>query len=187
MTAFFVLAHAPGASASGPVGVPLTGLIGSLGAAGAAVIVTLYFLSFLKDQGEKQGRMYQDFKEFHTNSQKKLQEQVDRLTDRHMQSQRTFQDQISRITDAQNALLREAVLAMKSVEKTLESSTDTMRSVEKMTASLKTSVVAIDDLVRFASDSRKAADRSSSGAPPLKSGAAAFRRDPFTSEQNVLA
>ena len=90
--------------------------------------------------------MFQDFKDFHTDSQKKLQEQVDRLTDRHMQSQRTFQDQISRITESQNTLLREAVLAMKSVEKTLESSTETIRSIEKVTASLKTSVVAIDDL-----------------------------------------
>ncbi|MGO9471068.1 MAG: hypothetical protein ACLQIB_41585 [Isosphaeraceae bacterium] len=144
----FVWAQAASAADLGVVGVSLTGLIGSLGAAGAAVIVTYYFLCFLKDQAEKQGRMFQDFKDYHADSQKKLQEQVDRLTDRHMQSQRTFQDQIGRITEVQNTLLREAVLAMRSVEKTLESSTETICSVEKMTASLKTSVMAIDDLVR---------------------------------------
>ncbi len=154
MIGLLLLAHAAGAPDAGPTGGSLTGLVGSLGAAGAAVIVTFYFLSFLKDQGEKQARMYQDFKDFHSDTQKKLQEQVDRLTDRHMQSQRTFQDQISRITETQNTLLREAVLAMKSVEKTLESSTETIRCVEKMTDSLKTSVMAIDDLVRIANDSK---------------------------------
>jgi len=156
MNGLFVLAQAASAPDFGTVGVSLTGLIGSLGAAGAAVTVTYYFLSFLKDQGKIQGRMFQDFKDFHTDSQKKIQEQVDRLTDRHMQSQRTFQDQISRITEAQNSLLREAVLAMKSVEKTLESSTETIRSIEKVTAALKTSVMAIDDLVRIANDPKLA-------------------------------
>ncbi len=152
MIGLFVLAQAASATDLGTVGISVTGLIGSLGAAGAAVTVTYYFLNFLKDQGEKQGRMFEDFRDFHTNSQKKLQEQMDRLTDRHTQSQRTYQDQISRITEAQNTLLREAVLAMKSVEKTLESSTETIRNIEKLTASLKTSVMAIDDLVRIAND-----------------------------------
>jgi hypothetical protein len=168
MTGLFVLAQAAAAHDTGPFGASLTSLIGSLGAAGAAVIVTFYFLSFLKDQGEKQAKIYQDFKDFHNESQKKLQEQVDRLTDRHMQSQRTFQDQICRITDAQNTLLREAVLAMKSVEKTLDSSTEAIRSVEKMTALLKTSVLAIDDRVRSANDSKTGTNAPSVISPQLK-------------------
>jgi len=168
MIGLFVLAQAAGAQDAGPAGVSLTGLIGSLGAAAAAVIVTFYFLSFLKDQGEKQVQMYQDFKDSHTNSQKKLQEQVDRLTDRHMQSQRTFQDQIGRITDAQNTLLREAVFAMKSVEKTLDSSIETIRGVESKTDSLKISVTAIDDLVRMANDSKTGTSAPAAVSPQLK-------------------
>jgi hypothetical protein len=168
MTGLFVLAQSASVPEAGQIGVSLTGIIGSLGAAGAVVIVTFYFLSFLKDQGERQGRMYQDFKDFHTASQQKLQEQVDRLTDRHIQSQRTFQDQISRMTEAQSILLREAVFAMKSVEKTLESSTETIRSVEKMTASLKTSVLAIDDLVRVANDPSTAPSAPAAASPQLR-------------------
>jgi methyl-accepting chemotaxis protein len=146
----------------------LTGLIGSLGAAGAAVIVTFYFLSFLKDQGEKQGRMYQDFKDSHTVSEQKFQDQMDRLTDRHMQSQRTFQDQIGRITDEQSTLLRDAALAMKSVEKTLDSAAETTRGIEKTTASLKTSLTAIDDLVRMANEAGTGRSAPPGAAPHRK-------------------
>jgi uncharacterized protein (DUF2141 family) len=85
MNELFVLAQAASAPDAGTVGVSLTGLIGSLGAAGAAVIVTYYFLRFLKDQGKIQARMFQDFKDFHADSQKKIQEQVERLTDDSLQ------------------------------------------------------------------------------------------------------
>jgi len=168
MNELFVVAQAASVPLAESVGFSLTALIASLGASGAAVAVTYYFLSFLKDQATKQGRMLQDFKDFHTESQKKLQDQVDRLTDRHMQSQRTFQDQISRISDAQNTLLREAVLAMKSVEKTLETSTATIQTIEKMTASLHSSVAAIDDLVRIANGSRTGPNPSAPVSPQLK-------------------
>ena len=99
------------------VGVSVTSLLGSLGAAGAAVAVTYYFLVFLKDQSEKQNRLFEDFKDYHTESQKKFQDQLDRLSDRQEQSQRGFQEQVTRITEAQNLLLRDAILAMRAVEK----------------------------------------------------------------------
>ncbi len=81
------------------VGVSITSLIGSLGAAGAAVAVTYYFLIFLKDQSEKQNRLFEEFKDYHAESQKKFQDQLDRLSDRQEQSQRGFQDQVTRITE----------------------------------------------------------------------------------------
>src|SRR4051812_27531019 len=123
MNGLFVLAQAANTVDAGSVGVSITSLLGSLGAAGAAVTVTYYFLGFLRDQGEKQSHLFQDFKDFHSDSQKKFQEQLDRLSDRQEQSQRGFQDQVTRITEAQNTLLRDAILAMKSVEKGLDSST----------------------------------------------------------------
>lgn len=130
------------------VGLSITGLVGSLGAAGAAVAVTYYFLVFLKDQAEKQSRLFQDFKDYHAESQKKFQDQLDRLTDRQEASQRTFQEQVGRITEGQNGLLRDAVLAMKSVERTLDSSTTTIRGIEKTISALQHAVGAIDVLVR---------------------------------------
>src|SRR5580700_5348129 len=102
------------------VGVSITSLVGSLGAAGAAVVVTYYFLVFLKDQSEKQNHLFEDFKDYHTESQKKFQDQLDRLSDRQEQSQRGFQEQVTRITEAQNGLLRDAIVAMKAVEKSQE-------------------------------------------------------------------
>jgi hypothetical protein len=157
MNGLFVLAQAANASDPGAVGVSITRLLGSLGAAGAAVAVTYYFLGFLKDQGEKQNRLLQDFKDYHTDSQKKFQDQLDRLTDRQEQSQRAFQEQVSRVTEAQNTLLRDAILAMKSVEKTLDSSTATIHGIEKTISSLQLAVGAIDVVVRRSVDVRAVA------------------------------
>ncbi len=147
MNAYLMWAQAV-AGDSQAVGLSITGLVGSLGAAGAAVAVTYYFLNFLKDQAEKQGRLFQDFKDYHAESQKKFQDQLDRLTDRQEQAQRAFQEQAARITEAQNILLRDAVMAMKSVERTLDASTETIRGVEKTIAALQQAVAAIDMLVR---------------------------------------
>ena len=108
--------------------------------AGAAVAVTYYFLVFLKDQSEKQNRLFEDFKDYHTESQKKFQDQLDRLSDRQEQSQRGFQDQVTRITESQNLLLRDAILAMKAVEKSQDGATDTIRGLEKTIASLQLAV-----------------------------------------------
>jgi phosphoenolpyruvate-protein kinase (PTS system EI component) len=141
---------------SSAVGISITSLLGSLGAAGAAVAVTYYFLVFLKDQSEKQNRLFQDFKDYHTESQKKFQDQLDRLSDRQEQSQRGFQDQVTRITEAQNLLLRDAILAMRAVEKSQDSATDTIRGIEKTIASLQLAVGAIDLLVQRAIDLRPA-------------------------------
>jgi phosphoenolpyruvate-protein kinase (PTS system EI component) len=136
------------------VGISITSMLGSLGAAGAAVVVTYYFLGFLRDQGEKQGRLFQDFKEYHAESQRKFQDQLDRLTDRQEQSQRGFQEQVTRITEAQNLLLRDAILAMKAVEKSQDGAIEAIRGIEKTIASLQLTVGAIDSLVRRAVDVR---------------------------------
>ncbi len=152
---FFTMVGQAVAGDSQALGMPISGLVGSLGAAGAAVAVTYYFLNFLKDQAEKQSRLFQDFKDYHAESQRKFQDQLDRLTDRQEASQRTFQDHVGRITEGQNGLLRDSVLAMRSVEKTLDASTETIRGIEKTIASLQQSVGTLDVLVRRGSSDPK--------------------------------
>lgn len=139
---------------SNAVGISITSLLGSLGAAGAAVAVTYYFLGFLRDQAEKQGHLFQDFKEYHAESQRKFQDQLDRLTDRQEQSQRGFQEQVTRITEAQNLLLRDAILAMKAVEKSQDSAIEAIRGIERTIGSLQLTVGTIDSLVRRAVEFR---------------------------------
>jgi DNA anti-recombination protein RmuC len=163
MTDLSLLAQAANAADPNAIGVSITSLIGSLGAAGAAVAVTYYFLGFLKSEGEKQNRVFQEFRDYHAESQRKFQEQLDRLTDRQEQLQRAFQDQVSRMTEAQNALLRDAVLGMKSVEKTLEGSTTVIHGLEKTVAALQVSVNTIDLILRRPGDER------SPNKPPSRS------------------
>ena len=152
MNGLSVFAQAVSQVDNSAVGISITSLLGSLGAAGAAVVVTYYFLGFLRDQGEKQSHLFQDFKEFHAESQQKFQDQLDRLTDRQEQSQRGFQEQVTRITEAQNLLLRDAILAMKTVEKSQDGAIEAIRGIEKTIASLQLAVGAIDSLVRRAID-----------------------------------
>jgi hypothetical protein len=155
MNALVYFADATTTIDASAVGVSITSLLGSLGAAGAAVAVTYYFLVFLRDQSEKQNRLFEDFKDYHTETQKKFQDQLDRLSDRHEQSQRGFQEQVTRITEAQNLLLRDAIVAMKSVEKSQEIAAETIRGIEKAIASLQLAVSAIDIVVHRALDFRQ--------------------------------
>src|SRR5262245_60169764 len=148
MSAFSLLSETASNVDPGAVGVSITSLIGSFGAAGAAVAVTYYFLGYLKDQAGKQDRLFQEFRDYHTESQKKFKDQLDRLTERQVQSQQAFQEQIGRITDAQNLLLRDAIVATKSVEKTVDASTEAIRGIEKTIASLQTSIATIDAVIR---------------------------------------
>ncbi len=148
MNGLFVLAQAATTVDPNSIGVSITSLIGSLGAAGAAVAVTYYFLGFLRTEGEKQDRTFADFRNFHSESQKKFQDQLERLADRHEQFQRGFQEQVSRMAEAQNTLLRDAILAMKSVEKTLDGSSTSIHGMEKTIGALQVSVNGIDVMVR---------------------------------------
>jgi len=152
MNALSILSQAANTVDPGSVGVSITSLIGSFGAAGAAVAVTYYFLSFLKDQAGKQERLFQDFRDYHTESQKKFQDQLDRLTDRQVQSQQSFQDQVGRLTEAQNLQLRDAIVATKSVEKTVDNSTEVIRGIEKTVTSLQLSMGTIDAVIRHSVD-----------------------------------
>ncbi len=139
---------------SNAIGGSITSLIGSMGAAGAAVAVTYYFLNFLRDHGEKQDRLFDEFKNFHAESQRKFQDQLDKLSDRQETLQRSYQEQVGRITEGQNLLLRDAIQAMKSVEKTLDNSTSIIHGIEKTVGSLQTALVAIDTHVRRPVDYR---------------------------------
>ncbi len=148
MNGLFVLAQAAGTVDPNAIGVSITSVIGSLGAAGAAVAVTYYFLGFLRNEGQKQDRIFSEFRDYHAESQKKFQDQLERLADRQEQFQRTFQDQVSRMAEAQNALLRDSILAMKSVEKTLDNSSSTIHGMEKTVGSLQISLNGIDVMIR---------------------------------------
>ena len=148
MNGLFVLAQAAAIVDPNAIGVSITSLIGSLGAAGAAVAVTYYFLGFLRNEGQKQDRIFAEFRDYHAESQKKFQDQLDRLADRQEQFQRGFQDQVSRMSETQNALLRDCILAMKSVEKTLDNSTETVHGMEKTIGGLQVSMNGIDVMIR---------------------------------------
>jgi hypothetical protein len=147
MSHLFVLAQTTSVVDAGSIGVPLTSLIGSLGAAGAAVAVTYYFLGFLKDQSGKEDRLFQDFRDHHTESQKKFQEQLDRLTDRQAQAQQAYQEQINRITESHHVMLRDTIILMKSIEKTVEASGETIRFLEKTLSSLQIAIAGIDTML----------------------------------------
>jgi len=150
--------------AESDVGLPVTNLISSLGTAGAAVIVTYYFLNFLKDQEQGQKQIVVQFEEYHAESQRKFQEQLDRLADLQEASQHNFQEQVSRITESQNAILRESILAMKSIEKTTEGSSATIRGIQKTIDSLQLAVRVIDAVVRRSIDDRA----KESSQPPVQ-------------------
>ncbi len=139
---------APAVADPNAIGVSITSLVGSLGAAGAAVAVTYYFLGFLRDQAQKQDRILGEFRDYHADSQKKFQDQLERLADRQEQFQRGIQDQVNRMSETQNALLRDSILAMKAVEKTLDQSTASVHSMEKSVGTLQVSVNGIDVMIR---------------------------------------
>lgn len=154
MTHFPALAHLTRILAETDVGWPATDLLGSLGTAGAAVVVTYCFLNFLKDQEQRQKQIVVQFEELHAESQRKFQEQLDRLADLQQASQHNFQEQVSRINDSQNAILRESILAMKSIEKTTDGSSATIREIQKTIDSLQFAVRVIDGVVRQLIDDR---------------------------------
>ena len=147
--------------AEADVGLPVTNLISSLGTAGAAVIVTYYFLNFLKDQEQGQKQIVDQFEEYHRESQRKFQEQLDRLADLQEASQHDFQQRVSQITESQNAIIRESILAMKSIEKTTAGSSATIRGIQKTIDSLQLAVRVIDAAVR-----RSINDRTKESAQP---------------------
>ena len=125
------------------VGVSITSLIGSLGIARTAVSDLLLPQLSTGSRGGA-NRLFDEFKDYHGESQKKFQDQLDRITDRHEQMRRGYQEQVGRITDAQNLMLRDAIIAMKSVEKTMDNSTTIIQGIEKSLGALQMAVGAID-------------------------------------------
>ena len=160
MNDLLVLAQAAPNVDPNAIGVSITSLIGSLGAAGAAVAVTYYFLGFLRNEQGKQDRIFSEFRDYHAESQKKFQDQLDRLADRQEQFHRGVQDQVSRMSETQNTLLRDSVLAMKAVEKSLDNSIATVHGMEKAIGVLQISMNGMDVMMRrmieVGMDSKKA-------------------------------
>ena len=130
------------------VGLSITSLLGSLGATGAAIAVTRYFLGFLKYRENRQARVVEDFRCFHAESQKKFQDQLDRLSNRQVESQHDFQDQVDRMTESQNIILRDTIGTMKGMENTFDCSSATIDGVQKSIGSLRLTVCAVDFLLR---------------------------------------
>jgi hypothetical protein len=87
------------------IGVSVAALVGSLAAAGAAVAVTGYFLGFLRTEGLERDRIFSEFRDYHAESQKKFQDQLDRLADRSDRYLATFRDDLA----FQRRLYREAM------------------------------------------------------------------------------
>src|SRR5690348_16885699 len=148
MNGLFVLAQAVNNIDPNAIGVSITSVVGSLGAAGAAVAVTYYFLGFLRNEGQKQDRIFSEFRDYHAESQKKFQDQLERLADRQEQFQRGVQDQGARMSETQNSLLRDSIQAMKAVEKTLDNSTSTVHGMDKAIGALQISMNGIDIMMR---------------------------------------
>jgi hypothetical protein len=158
MNALLALAQFTRLFAESAVAWPVTDLLGSLGAASAAVCVTYCFLNFLRNQEERQKQILVQFDEIQKEAQRKFQEQLDRLADLREASQHNFQEQIGRLTESHNLILRESIVAMKSIEKTTERSTATTREIQKTIDSLHVAVRMIDTVVRRLIDVRGSAD-----------------------------
>jgi hypothetical protein len=129
------------------VGISITSLLGSLGAAGAAVTVTYYFVGFLKNNENGRARIVEEFKDYHSRSQKKFQDHLDRLSVRQQKSQHDFQAQITRMSKSQNDALRDAIVAMGRMENTALGSSATIHGMQKSIGSLRLTVRAIDVLL----------------------------------------
>jgi hypothetical protein len=129
------------------VGLSVSSLLGSLGAAGAAVTVTHYFVGFLKKQENGRARIVEEFKGFHAESQKKFQEELERLSNRQQENQQNFQAQIARTTEMQNVILHDAIVTMKGMESTIEGSSTTLQGMRKSIGSLRRTVRSIDNLI----------------------------------------
>ena len=140
----FALVLAQASATENGLGVTLASLVSTLTAAGAAVIVTTYFLGFLKDHGNAQKFIIEQFRGYHLDSQRKFQDQIDRLADRQAESLSTYRAQMSRVTATQNAMLDDAIQTMKSIERTLEGSNATIQGVESTIEALKKAIRAID-------------------------------------------
>jgi flagellar hook-basal body complex protein FliE len=171
MSGLPALAQATGPADVQAIGVSITSLIGSLGAAGAAVAVTYYFLAFLRSETEKQNHVLEEFRQYHADTQMKFQDQLDRITDRQQHLQQAYQEQISRMAEAQATLLHDAVLVMRSVEKSLESSTTTIHGMERTVSALRASIRSIDLILHRVAKERGEAHQP---APPAKES----RREP---------
>lgn len=146
------LSQANAADAS--LGASVASLLSSLSAAAAAVVVTSYFLGFLKTHGEDQQHIIDEFRGYHAESQRKFQDQIDRLADRQSESLKTFRAQVGRVSETQNAMLKDAIVTMRSIEKSLEGSISTIHGIESTIDSLKQAIGAIDGVIATANEER---------------------------------
>jgi hypothetical protein len=128
----------------GIIGLSMTGLLSSLGSAVAVVAVTSCFLRFLKKQRLEQREVLERFRRSYSESQQKFQEQLDWLIGRHELVEKKFQDQVNGIIEEQNAILLEAIRAMKSLEENLGCSSATVQAILNAVASLELAVAALD-------------------------------------------
>ena len=153
MSILRVLAQAPPTPVdpAAVAGLPIASILSLIAQGGAAVMLLAagyYFLGHLRSRDEKDLQKDEAHRKALEDVVKKFQDQLDRLSDHQRQATTTFQDQVARITETQSAVLRDAIVAMKSVEKTVDGSTNTVRAIEGTVSSLRTAVNTLELLVR---------------------------------------
>jgi uncharacterized membrane protein YhiD involved in acid resistance len=146
MNLFPVLAQAATVVDAG-MGLTLTSLLCSLGAAVAVVTLTRWFVGFLRRNGEGQSRIIEQYKGSYTESQRKFQEQLDRLSECSEESQHDFQDYIARISDNQNNMLRDVIVSMKNIEEINGGSSATIDGMKTRIGTLRMTVRELDGLL----------------------------------------
>lgn len=142
------------------VGLSITTLVVSLGAACAVILVTRYFLEFLDNQQNGQGWFIENFRRHHAASQRKFQEQVDRLSNRQIRNQHDFQDQIDRMTASQSVILRDAIATMNRMESAVGGSMATIRGIEAGMGSLSLTIRNIEQVLTSMTENRIPAESS---------------------------
>jgi uncharacterized membrane-anchored protein YhcB (DUF1043 family) len=135
--------------APGEAGLDLTisNLASSLAAAGAAVVVTYYFLAFLRCHAEAQKSIFQQFRVYQAESQRKFQEQIDQIADRREQELDLYRAQVRRVNENQAVTLREMIETLKTIEQSLSASRQTVAGLEQTLEWLRRAIKAAGSML----------------------------------------
>jgi phage shock protein A len=118
-----------------------------LAGGGATVSVLFCVLLFLRYFAAQIKGIADDFRGAVVQMQRDQRDHEDRRDEQYMTVQKAFQEQIQKVTESHMALTREAVGAIKAVEKTVEGSTGTIRQVEKRLEDVSVAVRSLEALV----------------------------------------
>jgi methyl-accepting chemotaxis protein len=140
------------------LGLSMIVLLLSLGAAGTAIVVTRRFLGCLKNMGDEQSKIIEQFKGYHAVSQQQFQDHLDVISDHHEEYQHEFQSQINLFSETQNVILRDMIVTMHNLEKTVDNSSATIDGVQTTIGTLGQTVRSIDFRLGDAADKVRQAE-----------------------------